>query len=222
MISTTRRMFAARSSGKGFTLIELLVVIGIILILMGLVLPALAAARQRRLLMLATSEVKQIAAAATAYFDQLHTYPPDTDAFTTGVNKEVTPPDSEAIFKYLGSKITDKNTGVEYGPFITLKMAFLKGPNLKTYMDPWGNPYHMDSIHSSIDKNTGEVTVYGEPYPPGSTPDEVAKRAVEVKVWSNGPDGNEVDGSNSWVGKNGTSSGGDKDNDDNICSWESS
>lgn len=225
MIATTRRMFAARRSGRGFTLIELLVVIAIILILIGLVLPALAAARQRRLIMLATSEVKQIAAAATAYFDQLHVYPPDTgDAtgapFTTGNIPEAGSTDKEGIYKYLGRKIIDAHTGVEYGPFIALKTAFLKGPNQMTYMDPWGHPYHMDCIHSSINKDTGVVTVYGEPYPAGTTVDDVAKRAVEVKVWCDGPDGKEVDGSKSWVGKNGTSSGGDSDNDDNICSWE--
>lgn len=215
-------MTSTNGKNRGFTLIEMLVVVGIILILMGLILPALASARQRRLVMLATSEVKQIAAAATAYFDQLHTYPPDTDAFLTGVNKEVLPFDEESIYKYLGRKIIDKNTGVEYGPFITLKTVFLKGKNQMTYMDPWNNPYHMDCIHSTIDKATGDVTVFGEPYPAGTTPEEVAQRAVEVKVWSNGPDGNEVDGSKSWSGKNGSSSpGGDKENDDNVCSWES-
>src|SRR4051812_17165988 len=89
----------------GFTLIEMLVVIAIILLLMGFILPALSAARQRRLIMLATSEVKQIQAAATAYFDRLHVYPPDTEAFTTGNNKEVTAADPESIYKYLGRKI---------------------------------------------------------------------------------------------------------------------
>jgi prepilin-type N-terminal cleavage/methylation domain-containing protein len=217
-----QRGFRRLSIQRGFTLIEMLVVIAVILLLMGFILPALSSARQRRLVLLATSEVKQIAAAATAYFDRFHMYPPDTEPFLTGNNKEVTTPDPEAIYKYLGRKIIDKNTGVEYGPFLQLKLDFLKGPNQMTYMDPWNKPYHMDCIHSMIDKNTGEVTVYGEPYPSGGSADDQANRAVEVKVWSNGPDGDEVDGSKSFVGKNGTENGGtgSKENNDNICSWE--
>ncbi|HYG73639.1 MAG TPA: prepilin-type N-terminal cleavage/methylation domain-containing protein [Planctomycetota bacterium] len=214
-----RHLISRARHGSGFTMIEMLIVIGIILILMGLILPALASARTRRLIVLAQSEVKQIKAACDAYYDALHEYPPDTDVFSTGSTPELVN-DPYAINNYLGREITDQKTGKKYGPFLQLKLTYLKGPaNAKVYMDPWNKPYKLDAIHSRVDPATGQVQIYGEPYPAGT---ESAKQVVEVKVWSGGPDGEETDGSNSEQGKNGSSTGGPPENDDNLCSWESS
>jgi len=58
-----------------FTLIELVAVIAIILILAGLLLPALSRARDRALRVAAQSEVKQIETAWCQYFNEYQTWP---------------------------------------------------------------------------------------------------------------------------------------------------
>lgn len=71
-----------RSSSRGFTLIELLVTLSIITILIGLVLPALGAARRQARAIACLSNVRQIAMAGTMYahdYDQYVGWSPGTD-----------------------------------------------------------------------------------------------------------------------------------------------
>jgi len=66
----------ASSIRRGFTLVELLVVIAIVGILIALLLPAVQAARESGRRAQCGSNLRQIALAALAYHDALHTFPP--------------------------------------------------------------------------------------------------------------------------------------------------
>jgi prepilin-type N-terminal cleavage/methylation domain-containing protein/prepilin-type processing-associated H-X9-DG protein len=65
-----------RRAGPGFTLIELLVVISIIALLIGLLLPALGAARSASREVACKSNLRQLGIAMTAYATENQTYPP--------------------------------------------------------------------------------------------------------------------------------------------------
>jgi prepilin-type N-terminal cleavage/methylation domain-containing protein len=72
MIQTNRRACPAR---PGFTLVELLVVIAIIALLIGILLPALSAVRNRAKKLSAASQLEAISRACDAYFTDFETYP---------------------------------------------------------------------------------------------------------------------------------------------------
>lgn len=206
---------AAYGTRCGFTLVEMLVVVGIIGLLMGLVLPALSAARTRKWILAAQIEVKNIHAAMVAYHEQLHDFPPDTGDYGTGDEPE-TETDKYMLCRYLGRKIVDSRTGKEYGPFLLLKQNFVRddgGDDL--YVDPWGKMYHVDALHIEIitapGPTCGSVVRKGDPYPKGT---EEKFKTVEVKAWSCGPDRKYAAGSDVESGK-----GGDLDDADNITSW---
>jgi len=202
-----RKLQAVKRSG--FTLIELLVVVGIILVLMALVFPALTGARQRRQVLLASKQVKEIAAAAAAYYEQLNQYPPDRQSYATGGEKST---DQYTLFNYLGRPVVDAKTGSVYGPYLIMPAGCIQVTGNNTmFVDPWGNPYEFDAVHVIVDPATGNVTRVGEPYSSGTLD---ADKRWDVKVWSWGPDKAMTNGSNTGKDK-----GSAPNDQDNITSW---
>ncbi len=191
---------------NGFTLLELLVVMAIIGILVAITVSILARARAQRQVLQAQKQVKEIAAAASAYYDQLGCYPPDTGSFGTGTIGDTTN-DAAAIYVYLGSKLTDKRSGKEYGPYLDIRPAQLVG---KTYVDPWGSAYQLDAFHiQAVDATQGIYQRVGEPYLPGVPEREIR----DVKVWSVGPDKNGGAGSAAPSPRTGA-------DEDNVTNWD--
>lgn len=198
------------AASRGFSLLELIVVIGIVLLLMGMLLNGIIRTGETKKKLQARDMVHELAAAAESYAAYFGTYPPDTGKFPTGNSPEAFS-DPDAIYKYLGRKITSAS-GKSREPFLTMDPKFLKGPSGQTLVDPWGMPYQLDAIHTIMkDVRTGDVERIGEPYPPG-TPEEQA--TLSVKVWSNGADTKDLTGSNVIIGK-----GPAPEDKDNINSW---
>ena len=194
---------------NGFTLIELLVVIAIILVLMGLLFPIFAMIRKNRQILLAQKQVKDIHAAATAYYEVLHAYPPDRAVY--GTASEIVTPDPNTIYRYLGIEVTDALTGQKFGPFLVVPEKSLQGMLM---VDPWGNPYEFDALHVQISPTDGSITRYGEPYSAATLDKD---KRWDLKVWSWGPDGINTapnGGSNTGLDK-GTAPA----DADNITSW---
>jgi prepilin-type N-terminal cleavage/methylation domain-containing protein len=191
---------------RGFTVLEMLVAVAIIVVLAGVLLSALTSVRQRRLVLLAQKQVKDIAAALVIYHEQLHSYPPDTGDFGTGTIKE-TVFDPQSIATYLGSIVRDTQSQQEFGPFLNIPPAQLKNG---IYLDPWGNPYQLDAVHiQCVDPEQGIFQRVGEPYLPGSPEKELR----DFKVWSAGPDGKSGLGSKAVSPRTG-------DDFDNVTSWD--
>lgn len=106
----------------GFTLIELMAVIGIIVLLIGLLFPALNTARRQANKQKAKSMIGAIEVAISMYYNDRGFYPAESgtsNSFNTSLAGEID----------------------GYGPYIEFKQEDL---SVNAALDPWGTPYRYD------------------------------------------------------------------------------
>lgn len=211
--------YRSKSFG-GFTLLELLIVMSIIAILVVAAFAVYAGIFAKRKKVLAMLQVSQIAEACNQYYQQFNCYPPDTGQYEAADLPPNGLSDQQckySIMRYLGMEITDKASGRTYGPYlrdlnninVQGELTDVDGMKVQLYVDPWGNPYQMDCMHSIRDPKARTVVV-SKPYPDSVPPE---KQALEVKVWSNGPDGKCSDKPSFYPDIR------EADDEDNIMSW---
>lgn len=140
----TRRLAAA---SEGFTLIELLVVIGVIGILAGLLLPALARARERGRMTTCLNHEKQMGLAVNLYAQDNQTYPPGRQAGVTqwdlclggyvgGKDDPLTPEARSAVF--MCPSVSVVNTGT--------RLNYSANPNVFKEITPTAGPTRPETI----------------------------------------------------------------------------
>ncbi len=150
------------TESKGFTLIELLVVVTIIGILVGLLLPALGAAKTRARIIRARAEIQQLATAWLSYYDEYRKFP----------STEITIMDSNAVAILRGTPeedVPDNPHKIKFHDFNT---------NTIYFCDPWGVRNTTNGVyHVALDTNLDNT---------------VSARGnvlyLSVAVWSDGPD----------------------------------
>lgn len=211
---------------SGFTLIELLTVIAIIAILMGLLFPAIIAAKNTARKAQAKNDESQIVTAVKMFYTDYGQYPisPNGTAPTvTGSNPMIygDPKSSNPAPDYPNNRLFNAlravTSAVETTNENPRQVAYLNVPFAKStttpkggigtadgiYYDPWGKPYSV-----AIDKEyQGFIIV---PYTnTATTPQNTLMTGVAV--WSYGPD--------TQFGAAGDSSGANSKFDD-VLSWQ--
>jgi len=154
--SLTRQRRAHSPTGTGFTLIELLVVIVVIMVLIGLLLPALAAAKDKTNKAAARQAISQLTSSMELYAaeDERKRYPypgpfaANTNPYglTATTYFRATDPDERAF----AVAFTDMNGGATITGVLTLLdskklplpvLVLDNSDGDRRLLDPWGQPY---------------------------------------------------------------------------------
>ena len=158
--------FTARHPSLGFTLIELLVVIAIIAILAGLLLPALASAKEKARRIGCVNDVKQIATAMMMYVDDNNgSYPPrmpdptNTAAFPCKPCRTIDW--RPYVTNYLSATTNIANSSVFVCPAdkgipesIAADPFNLVNPRPRRFADFYGSSYCLNAVMTRLGKET--------------------------------------------------------------------
>ena len=203
---------------RAFTLIELLVVVMIIMLLAGLLLPALRAIRQRSIVTACEAEVQQLKVALSNYRSDFGDYPPSS-LDVIGGSAGGTNEGNETMTACLASTIHGDSYIKQYALKKQLKNLdndsapgdltgwFYPDNELYEYTDRWGTPYIY--FHNRDYGKTRSYTIKGRPTPVTAARDDAGRPLAftEYQLWSCGPDQEDDSGEN------------DRDDRDDINSW---
>lgn len=168
----------------GFTLLELLVVIAIIVVLAGLLFPAVQSVLERAKKVQAKNDLTQIVTAVNAYYTEYGKYPIATTENALDATQ------TADLFYTLRGVASGANSGNTQN---TRQIVFMTPGNVKDttnprsgissdgqFYDPWGKPYQI-AVDATYD------TTIQNPYLPdtGAGPDEVRQGVI---AWSLGRD----------------------------------
>lgn len=162
--SLASKVFPRRKAAAGFTLLEMLVVVAILMLLAGLILAAINAARDRAKHLKVKQAVVQLKTALDAYYADYSGFPHITEENSILGPYYVT---GQELIQTLRGRENYNNQN----PRRISYMDFHR--DTETFKDPWGNLYRV----SFDDDYNGSVVIPGGVQP------------VSVAAWSAGEDG---------------------------------
>jgi prepilin-type N-terminal cleavage/methylation domain-containing protein len=221
---------------KGFTLIELITVIAIILILMGLLFPALNSIKESAKKVQAKNDIAGIVTAVKAFYTEYGKYPvpaaatPPASDVTYGIgsnsNNQGTYK-SYQLFNILRNTTTIGNNPVKNADEVTAQnprgIVFMEGNTAKNskngfdsdgnFLDPWGRPYAVavDTSYDNVTLVDPTISQYTDLANSYTTESQSGNQGVPggVVVISFGKDG-----------KQGTNGDKKYNGSDDVISWQ--
>ena len=178
-----------KRDSKGFTVIELLIVIAIIAILMGLLMPMIAAVQRSARNKHTKALIVGLSAALQMYKTQFDEFPPSTVADPFLNCTPAVPVDNWSLYKYLcgadgrGPVQFVNGTQRRFEPFYTPPPEFIvKSGNEVHIIDAWGK----DIVYLNCKWYTDAKTVLDPNYT--SSTDKACHNPTSFDLYSTGPD----------------------------------
>lgn len=165
------KRFPRGGNRRGFTLIELLVVIGIIAILAGLLLPALAKAKERARAIECLNNEKQMGVGMLLYVEDYHYYPPGRQPGVTqwdlcvgtyaGGKQDLMSPEARTkLFMCASAKVRNDGVRLNYSanPNVCKEITATVGPvRPEELRRPSETLVVADSIQYAVDGNSHAI-----------------------------------------------------------------